>query len=97
MTVGRNLDHQTIYDIRTEMHNQAGDAVMLDDGFFTLENIGGAPVLYFDAPVKPATADGLFPHRLKPGASVPVALNAQGSLFVFTIFPSSTIAVTNAE
>ena len=97
MTVGRNLDHQTIYDVRTEMHNQAGSAVMLDDGPYTLENIGGAPVLYFDAPMKPANVDGLFPHRLRPGASMPVALNAQGSLFVFTIFPSSAVAVTAAE
>ena len=97
MTVGRNLERDTIYDLRTEMLDQNGDAVTLADGAYTLENIGNAPVLYFDAAAKPANADGLFPHRLKPGAHIPVSLNAQGSLFAFTVFSSSTVAVTPAE
>ena len=97
MTVGRNLEGKTIYDMRTEMLDQAGNAVNLDDGPYTLENIGGAPVLYFDAAAKPANVDGLFPHRLKPGASMPVGLDQEGSLFMFTVFSSSAVAVTRAE
>ena len=95
VTVGRSLDADTIYDLRTDMHDQNGNAVVLSDGeSLTMQNIGSGELRAFDAAARPATIAGLFPLELAPGEDRGISLVAGQSVFVYSPFRRGRVSVT---
>ena len=95
VTVGRSLDADTIYDLRTDMHDANGNAVILNDGeSLILQNIGSGELRTFDAVAEPATIAGLFPLELAPGEDRGFSLAAGQSVFVYSPFRRGRVSVT---
>ena len=94
-TVGRSLETGVLYDLKTEMHDQDGNAVNLPlNQSLTMQNIGSGEIRMFEATARPAMIAGLFPLELSPGKDRAVSLVDTKTIFVYSPFRKGTISVT---